>query len=111
MGFVYFIQIGKSGDIKIGYSNNIKDRMYTIQTSIPEKIRLLGYIKGDRCKEKEIHELFKDFKIKGEWFKCNKILIDYLNNVNEMRLVNNMGVFLDISEENLISIYGKINIT
>lgn len=108
MGFIYFVQVGLKGDIKIGFSKNIKSRIHTLQTSIPETIRLLGYVAGDMNLEKELHKRFKLLRRKGEWFYCDKSIIDYLNDVNEMTMQTGMGVFIDLDEDMKTTLYGKI---
>jgi hypothetical protein len=108
MGYVYFIQAGKRGDIKIGYSTNIKKRISTLQTAMAEKIKLLGYITGNSTTEKELHYTFRILRKKGEWFICDASIINYLNTVNEMKLRNNMDVVLEMNENNEIMLYGKI---
>lgn len=109
MGHIYFIQVGNDGDIKIGYSTNIKSRMSTLQTSIPVTIKLLGYICGDITIEKELHKKFRIFKVKGEWFKCTKDIIDFINENNEMTLQANLKTYIELDENNRTTIYGKIS--
>lgn len=77
--YVYFIQIGDSGDIKIGYTNNIKKRLKELQTGSPKKLKLLGYIDGGRTKEQELHSQFKQYRVNGEWFRLHQEIVDYIN--------------------------------
>jgi hypothetical protein len=109
MGHVYFIQVISSGNVKIGYSKNIKSRLSTIQTSIPEKIKLLGFISGDKVKEKELHKKFNLYHIRGEWFRCSSTLIDYINTHSEMILSNGMNTHIILNEDGVTTnIFGKI---
>jgi len=108
MGFVYFIRVGNHGDIKIGYSTNIKNRIVTLQTSIPENITLLGYVSGNLSLEKELHTKFKLLRKKGEWFSFDSSIIDYLNEHNEMKLQCNMSVHIEIDENMKTTLYGKM---
>jgi hypothetical protein len=109
MGHVYFVQVISSGDIKIGYSTNIRSRISTLQTSIPEKIKLLGYISGDLGKEKELHKKFRILRLRGEWFRCDSSIIDFLNENNEMMLQTNLGVYVELCEDGIHTIiYGKM---
>lgn len=80
---VYFITNGEN--IKIGYSKNINKRLKQLNTGNDKKLYILGYIQGDKDKEKEIHKKFSKFRIRsnGEWFYPDQELIDFLNLINE----------------------------
>jgi hypothetical protein len=82
MGFVYFVQSGDDGLIKIGYTSDIRKRISSIKTCTPTPIKLLGYIEGDYLTERELHKKFKKYNSRGEWFTCTKEIIDYINEVN-----------------------------
>ena len=61
---VYFIQAGKDGPIKIGYTaNDVKNRLLTLQPSSPYPLTILGVMEGDVELEKNIHKKFKRFRI------------------------------------------------
>ena len=77
---IYFIQQGKSGPIKIGYTgnNDISKRMETIQIYAPEKLTLLGYIEGDQGQEKLLHQLFHSYRLNGEWFEPVPPIINHI---------------------------------
>ncbi len=110
MGYVYFIQIISSGEIKIGYSTNVKKRMNGLQTAIPEKIKLLGFFAGDKQKEKELHKKFKHLRIKGEWFKCDASIIDLINSCNELTFQNNMAIHIELLEDGkTVNMYSKMS--
>ena len=71
---IYFIQ-ADNGDIKIGITLNPKNRLRALQTHCPLKLKTLKLIDGDYILEKKIHKLFKDFRIRGEWFlPCRKLI-------------------------------------
>lgn len=110
MGYVYFVLVDSTRNIKIGYSTNIRRRIHTLQTSIPEKIKLLGYITGDMNKEKELHKMFRVHKIKGEWYRFDTSIIDYINTYNEHKLPNGMNAHVHIEEDGKIRVLGKIGI-
>ena len=60
--------------VKIGYSINPIKRVSAIQVDLPEKIEVLGIIKGDRKLEKHLHDVFMSHRSSGEWFTyCNEI--------------------------------------
>jgi hypothetical protein len=100
--YCYFIQEGIDGNIKIGVTKSIKSRLRTLQTANSEKLRLLGYVFGNKEKESELHRLFIEYRIQGEFFTVNQKLIDYINNNN--LLYEN---YLEI-QENKLMIYKRM---
>jgi hypothetical protein len=65
--YVYFV-ISESGHIKIGIANNVKKRMIIMRTDNPYPIKLLGKIKAEGHPENEIHKMFSQYRVRGEWF-------------------------------------------
>jgi hypothetical protein len=81
---VYFISDGKY--IKIGVTKqNIYDRIKQLKTGNGNRIFLLGWIKGDRKKEKELHRQFIKLRLRQntEWFHPGEELLSYINTNNE----------------------------
>jgi hypothetical protein len=85
--YVYAMGPENSSTVKIGFTNNLKTRLRTIQTSHPEKIVVHHYIQFDtekdmRNAEKKIHETLRHIRKKGEWFDLSpdnvKLELDYL---------------------------------
>lgn len=72
---VYFIQSGDDGPIKIGASMDPQSRLAALQTSNPQRLRLLGTIPGGHPKEKAIHLKLKAHRIQGEWFSPHPVTI------------------------------------
>ena len=82
---VYFIS-DSNGHIKIGESNNIARRLHEIQTAIATRCCLIQYLKIEdqdnrRDWEKALHNYFKDYRVKGEWFREQPI-IDFIGEEN-----------------------------
>jgi hypothetical protein len=73
--YVYFIQRGVDGPIKIGYSRKPKSRLSQLQSAFPETLRMLGVIPGDKAKERALHDRFDGIRVKGEWFAPDRSLI------------------------------------
>ena len=65
---VYFIRQGLTGPVKIGVSSRPGKRLITLQTANPEPLFLLGIIKGDTTVEAVLHERFKKYLRRGEWY-------------------------------------------
>lgn len=81
---IYFITNGES--IKIGYTkSNIERRLKQLQTSCPQKLFILGWIDGDKEKEKELHIKFSNSRIRsnGEWFRPTHDILEYINTYNK----------------------------
>ena len=66
--FIYFIQHGDSGPVKIGLSKTPTQRVSKLQTGNPRELILRHVIPGDRGVESGLHERFKPALIRGEWF-------------------------------------------
>jgi len=60
----------KTNLVKIGVSTNIEKRLKQIQTSCPYKIELFekANVKDAFGHERALHNQYKKFKLKGEWF-------------------------------------------
>ena len=63
--------------VKIGVSVNIEERMKSIQ--MPEEVTLFGVVDGWLSKETELHKRFKQYRLKGEWFRNEGELADWIN--------------------------------
>lgn len=68
-GFVYFIQAGDAGPIKIGFSSKVDIRIDALQKANAEKLNLLATISGTLIMEAELHQRFAEHRIRGEWFR------------------------------------------
>lgn len=85
MSNVYFILDEKSAAVKIGKSNNIEERLSDLQTGNSNLLTVEHFIE---CKseehsfelEKKLHKKFEHLHIKGEWFKYDPDLFNYINN-------------------------------
>lgn len=87
MNVVYFIQAecGNSylGPIKIGRAEKFKNRFVSMKVDNFHELKILKLIKGDRVKEKEIHQKFAGIRIRGEWFRPDQSLINYIGQIQE----------------------------
>lgn len=71
--YVYFVE-GPGGAIKIGCTRNVKVRIESLQTSSPQKLKLLAVIPGGRQLESAMHAAFDDARVEGEWFRSTTAL-------------------------------------
>lgn len=75
-GHVYFVKIGRN--VKIGFSSQINTRLGTLQTANPERMELLLVIPGTPQTERFFHELFSEFRIRGEWFIYSRAINNFI---------------------------------
>lgn len=73
--YVYFVQRGDDGPIKIGLAKNVARRVAGLQTSCAERLVTLGFCRGDRDMEREYHARFAEYRISGEWFDAADAVI------------------------------------
>jgi predicted GIY-YIG superfamily endonuclease len=71
--YVYFIQNGKHGSIKIGVAANIEQRICEMQTGNPFELRLIASMEFSSRKqaigvETVLHKKFRRHHVRGEWF-------------------------------------------
>lgn len=82
-GFIYFIQGQSGGPIKIGYAENVKNRIKTLQTGYFETLIILATYPGGVTQEKQLHERFNHIRLRGEWFKPEPELLELIDKVNK----------------------------
>jgi len=74
-GFIYFIQGKSSGAVKIGYTVDVFKRLKGLQTGYPDTLIIRCCIPGSPDTESGYHEMFKEERLKGEWFKPSEKLM------------------------------------
>lgn len=67
--YVYFIQAGKDGPVKIGVTNTVSQRMTMMQAHNHEELYLLLSFEGNELAELSLHRMFAEYHIRGEWFR------------------------------------------
>lgn len=63
---VYFIRAGAM--VKIGWSDDVVQRMAELQVAAAERLELLATCPGGRALEAFFHAAFSRFRARGEWF-------------------------------------------
>lgn len=78
-GWVYFVQ-DKQGYTKIGQSKDLVTRIKTLSVVLPYDLvcALAIYSSDYKVQEREFHDLFKEKRVRGEWFTLDDEDIDYL---------------------------------
>lgn len=80
---VYFILNKENNHVKIGFSNNPDKRLGQLQTSCSHDLKLILSFYGDKDVEKYLHNKFKQFHIKNEWFEFNEKIEDLIYYLND----------------------------
>lgn len=81
---VYFVQMGKDGPVKIGYTDRpLSQRLAGLQSANPYELWVIGWCRAPRSFEKALHERFARFRIRGEWFEPHAEILDLADEVPE----------------------------
>lgn len=77
---IYFIQMGHSGPIKIGFTaeSDAIRRLAELQTACPWRLRLLGTTGGEPEDENRMHRTFRHLRTQGEWFLPGRDLLEFI---------------------------------
>lgn len=75
---IYFIAEENTNFVKVGYSSSArgaKSRLSTLQTGNPRNLYIMKIISGKEVDEKFLHEKWKSFSVRGEWFDIKDKLL------------------------------------
>ena len=75
---IYFVENTINNHIKIGYTKDIKARLYQLSRENKDELKLLKCIRGGIKLEKQLHADFSDARVAGEWFKNTPELTLYI---------------------------------
>lgn len=67
--WVYFVQAGAGGPIKVGTSGNVAGRIAALQTAHHAELRVLARARGGPAFERALHAALAAHRIRGEWFR------------------------------------------
>lgn len=67
--WLYVIQAGEDGPVKIGVSDNPAERLRTLQQANAEELRVLCCWSTLTTEEKDWHRQFAHARLRGEWFE------------------------------------------
>lgn len=67
--YVYFIQQGDNGPVKIGRSHDVAKRLVTLQIGCPDRLHIRYAQPAMSYTESILHERFAEFRVQGDWFK------------------------------------------
>ena len=81
---IYFIVDDDSKAVKIGVADFPEFRLQDLQVGNPHKLRLAKVIQnGSHKLEQELHRLFSDYVLGGEWYRLTKEIEDYLGDKHQ----------------------------
>jgi hypothetical protein len=81
---IYFIQAGSAGPIKIGMSRDFDRRLTVLSCAHYRRLRVLGLVDATSGLEGEIHSLFSDIRMRGEWFRPEAWLLAFIRKVSTL---------------------------
>jgi hypothetical protein len=75
--FVYLMQAGRRGAVKVGIARRPFDRLDELQTGNPEQLRILhveDHGSYARFVERDVHWCFERSRLHGEWFQIDPLI-------------------------------------
>jgi hypothetical protein len=69
---IYIIQVGKSGPVKIGRTNDPISRIKSFQVMHFEQLRIIRLFWGEHLEENHLQTLFLPHRIRGEWYNYHQ---------------------------------------
>ena len=85
---IYFIKCNDY--VKIGYSQRISKRLYTLRCANPYPLDVLLCIKGSMRMESYLHDKFRKYRIKGEWFTLSLEIKSFIKEINSHNVELNL---------------------
>ncbi|HEY8593294.1 MAG TPA: GIY-YIG nuclease family protein [Sphingomicrobium sp.] len=76
-GRVYFVG-APGGEIKIGYSVDLRRRRNELQVGSSKKVQVLASVPGGREEEAAMHLRFRHLHLRGDWFEPGPDLLAYI---------------------------------
>lgn len=73
---------------KIGVSTNVRHRHQTLSLGMPTELEPVLVAPGTRQHERELHDAFAEFRMRGEWFRVAGALGNWLMSRNEKETVS-----------------------
>lgn len=73
---VYFIRLGDR--IKIGTTTSLRGRLDSMRTMASQEPEVLLAVSGGYKEERQVHALFADERVRGEWFEPSERLLKFI---------------------------------
>ena len=110
---IYFIGIKGFNYVKIGVTKNLKTRLEHLNNASPFELEVLLTIDGNIIGEQHLHNRFKQYKHKNEWFILSEEILSFIANpVITSNIIDNHTNKVELDINYLIELYkeGKSNI-
>ena len=107
---IYFIE--QEGIVKIGYSTNPNKRLSSLKLSNPNELVVRLIIEGTIEDEKKYHEMFKEYRHRGEWYLLSDEIQQFIADKQKVDLRYDFGLlnnFTEIKTETTL-IRNKLNL-
>lgn len=72
---VYLIRAGEHGPVKIGYAEDVSNRIVKMQSDNHERLTVLRIFVGSETEERRLHTQFADLHLHGEWFAYSRRML------------------------------------
>jgi Meiotically Up-regulated Gene 113 (MUG113) protein len=80
-GVIYYVADEAGGPVKIGFTQDLQNRLRVLQTGQHRKLILLASHPGTQVDEASIHLRFAGCRAKGEWFSPSSELMSHVASV------------------------------
>jgi len=77
--YIYLVLDERTGYIKIGRARNPSARDRTLQSENPQ-VEMLFFTPADAELERELHQEFAQYRVRGEWFRLSDNHIEHIKN-------------------------------
>ena len=104
---IYLLTDGTN--LKIGFTNNIAKRLKQYQTH-SSTISLISHKEGNKYDEYLLHDKFKMYRIKNEWFKYSDELINYFKEYRSLNIThkdNSESININITDTTWSNLIGS----
>ena len=82
--YVYMLKSNEF--VKIGHSNNLCSRLETLKSSNPIQMDIISLFAGGKAEEAMLHDKFKQFHLRNEWFTYVEEIKQYCANFTPIPL-------------------------
>ena len=75
----YFVRLRGTGDVKIGKSNHVGQRVDSLYTAASRGLDLIACYPAPKVHELELHRDFDRYRLNGEWFRAGGNIVAFLS--------------------------------
>lgn len=81
---VYILKAVGTPRIKIGWATDVASRIRSLKTGCPYPVELIATIESeDPVIERELHKLYREYRVHGEWFELPDKAIGWLKSAED----------------------------